>query len=280
MYALSFSLAGAWLVAASVSPQYLGGTEFPVGTVIAAAVLMLIVLALSAGLGLRYIPNDRVGLIEKLWSARGSVSKGRIIAFHGEAGYQAHVLRGGVHLFLWPWKYRVHKVPLVTIPQGKVGYVYARDGDPLSPSQTLARVVDCNHFQDAPAFLGKAGNAESVGQRGRQRAILREGVYAINLALFVVITEDFDFHLNLQGRAELEKLKGWQEELRFIGGFNPVVIGSPVSAADPLLPGKTIAVDSIGIVTIHDGPSLAPGEIIAPAVGSDVGDRHYHNKFQ
>ena len=35
-----------------------------------------------------------------------------------------------------------------------------------------------------------------------------------------------------------------------------------------------------GIVTVHDGPSLAPGEIIAPAVGSDVGDKHFHNNFQ
>ena len=28
-------------------------------------------------------------------------------------------------------------------------------------------------------------------------------------------------------------------------------------------------VDTIGIVTVHDGPSLPPGEIIAPAVGND-----------
>ena len=31
--------------------------------------------------------------------------------------------------------------PLVTIPQGKIGYVYARDGKPLPPSQTLGSVV-------------------------------------------------------------------------------------------------------------------------------------------
>ena len=101
-------------------------------------------------------------------------------------------------------QYRVHKVPLVTIPQGKIGYVYARDGEPLGPTQTLGRIVDCNNFQDAQAFIG-------TGQRGRQRAILREGVYAINLALFVVITEDSVFHLNLDGKAELEKLLGWQQ---------------------------------------------------------------------
>ena len=39
--------------------------------------------------------------------------------------------------------------------------------------------------------------------------------------------------------------------------------------------------DSIGIVTVHDGPSLPPGEIIAPTVGDDPRDADtYHNNFQ
>ncbi len=87
--------------------------------------------------------------------AKGSVGGGRIIALDGEAGYQADLLRGGLHFGFWRWQYRVHKVPLVTIPQGKIGYVYARDGEPLPPSQTLGRVVACNNFQDARAFLGE-----------------------------------------------------------------------------------------------------------------------------
>ena len=63
--------------------------------------------------------------------------KGQIIALDGEAGYQAELLRGGMHFGYWRWQYRVHKVRLVTISQGKIGYVYARDGEPLPPSQTL-----------------------------------------------------------------------------------------------------------------------------------------------
>ncbi len=39
-------------------------------------------------------------------------------------------------------------------------------------------------------------------------------------------------------------------------------------------------VDSIGIVTVHDGPSLAPGEIIAPAVGTIADEPNYHNNYQ
>jgi uncharacterized membrane protein YqiK len=39
--------------------------------------------------------------------------------------------------------------------------------------------------------------------------------------------------------------------------------------------------DLVGIVTVHDGPSLPTGEIIASIVGSDVNDPEtYHNNFQ
>jgi uncharacterized membrane protein YqiK len=240
--------------------------------------IVIALILVSIFLGIRSIPNNCVGIIEKKWSEKGSIKDGRIIAINGEAGYQADLLRGGVHLFYWPWQYRIHKVSLVIVPQGKIGYVYARDGDPLPPSQTLGRIVDCNHFQDARKFLG--GAVESTGQRGRQRVILREGVYAINLALFVVVTQDCVYRLEMTGRQELATIVGWQKELNDIGGFDPVVIGAPVAAEDQLTPGKTMLVDSIGIVTVQDGPSLAPGEIIAPAVGNDSIDPNYHNNFQ
>src|SRR5262249_44070974 len=122
---------------------------------LAALAALLLLLFVTEGLGMRYIPNNRVGVIEKLWSARGSVSEGRIIALTGEAGFQPALLRGGLHFGLWRWQYRIHKVQLVTVPQGKIGYVYARDGQPLEPSQTLGRVVHCNNFQDARAFLSE-----------------------------------------------------------------------------------------------------------------------------
>ena len=88
-------------------------------------------------LGFRYIPNNSAGVVEKLWSPSGSVPEGQIVALEGEAGYQVELLRGGMHFGYWRWQYRVHKVRLVSIPQGKIGYVYARDGEPLPPSQTL-----------------------------------------------------------------------------------------------------------------------------------------------
>lgn len=258
-----------------------------VGTpgVTAIVVLLALVVALKvAWLSLRYIPHNAVGVVEKLWSVSGSVSEGRILALDGEAGFQAELLRGGLHFGLWRWQYRVHKVPLVTIRQGRIGYVYARDGEPLPPSQTLGRIVACNNFQDARAFLGYgASSAPGTlrGQRGRQRGILREGVYAINPALFVTITEDAVYSLRtLQGPQEIKAITDWQRVMSEIQGFNPVVVGGVIETQDPLNPEKEIHVDNIGIVTVHDGPSLEPGAIIAPPVGNENGDEHYHNNFQ
>ena len=54
----------------------------------------------------RYIPNTRVGIVEKLVSGKGSVEKG-LIALMSEAGFQPEVLRGGWHLFV-PFMYRIH----------------------------------------------------------------------------------------------------------------------------------------------------------------------------
>jgi uncharacterized membrane protein YqiK len=259
--------------------------------IVIAVIAVISVLALIELCGLRIIPNDRVGIVENLWSPKGSVTEGRIIALSGEAGYQVDVLRGGIHFGLWRWKYRIHKVGLVTVPQGQIAYVYARDGEPLPPSQTLGRVVPCNNFQDARAFLIGTPMPESappgesayipVGQRGRQRAILREGVYAINLALFVVMTENLVYRLPTGGgKVELQSILNWQNELRQVDGFRPVVVGGPVETCDPIRPDQKMTVDSIAIVTIHDGPSLPPGEIIAPDCGNTANDPNYHNNYQ
>ena len=73
-----------------------------------------------------------------------------------------------------------------------------------------ARLFACNNFQDARGFLGGESTSPDHeplrGQRGRQRAILREGVYAINMALFTVITEDTVYRLEAGGAKELKAL--------------------------------------------------------------------------
>jgi uncharacterized membrane protein YqiK len=229
----------------------IGGLMLLVGG--AVALLVLIVLS-----GVRYIPNDRVGIVEKRWSLKGSVKSG-FIALGGEAGFAPDVLRGGVH-FLFPFQYRVHKMPLVTIPQGKIGYVFARDGRALAATQAMAASISCANFQDTAAFIGNGG------QRGPQRAILREGTYAINLAQFLVVTEGKLFFLGMS-REEDGVFRQMAMTIAERGGFTPVII----KGAD----------DLIGVVTVHDGRSLPQGQIIAPVVGDDPAEvRTYHNNFQ
>jgi len=202
---------------------------------------------------LRYIPNNRIGIVEKLWSTHGSVKDG-FIALRGEAGFQPDVLRGGWHV-LFPFMYRVHSVPLVTIPQGKIGYVFARDGQTLPPTQALASNAAAKDFADVRQFLAS-------GQRGPQRQILREGTYALNLAQFVVITENAIHYLPLS-RDEEQLFKAMATVLEERGGFEPIFIST----------------DIVGIITVHDGPSLPQGEIIAPTVGDSASTLH-HNSFQ
>ncbi|HEU0296215.1 MAG TPA: SPFH domain-containing protein [Anaerolineales bacterium] len=216
-------------------------------------ILLLILLS-----GVRYIPNTRIGIVEKRFSPSGSVKSG-FIALNGEAGFQPKVLRGGVH-YLMPFQYVVRLVPLVTIPQGKMGYIFARDGKLLEPTQALASNEVTFDFQDVESFL------KNGGQRGPQRRILREGTYAINLMQFIVLTDERIYSLPLS-RDEMQTIQGMAHVISERGGFVPVIIKDTD--------------DKIGIATVHDGPSLAQGEIIAPVVGDDSkNEATYHNKFQ
>src|SRR5258708_2662659 len=107
----------------------------PVSVILLAGVGgVVLVILLGELLGLRYIPNDRVGVVEKLWSPKGSVPEGRILALNGEAGYQAELIRGGFHFGLWRWQFRIHKQTLVTVPQGQIAYVYARAAGSPAPT--------------------------------------------------------------------------------------------------------------------------------------------------
>src|SRR5438045_8514959 len=90
---------------------------------VTAIILVLLIIALLMVFGVRFIPNDRVGIVEKLWSLKGSVDEGHIMADSGKAGYESRLLRGGIHFWRWHFQYNVHKVPLVTVPKGKIAYV-------------------------------------------------------------------------------------------------------------------------------------------------------------
>src|SRR5271168_2554282 len=214
----------------------------------AGAVIAFLILLRIASI-FRYIPNNQVGIVEKLWSTRGSIKDG-FIALNGEAGYEPEVLRGGLHVF-FPFMYRIHKSDLVTIGQGKIAYVFARDGATLGASQVLGAndTEEKSDFQDVRKFL-LAG-----GQKGPQRKILREGTYAINTTQFAIITDEQVYGHALSPQ-EQGVLDGMKQTIADRDGFTPVVLAA--------------GHDVVGIVTIHDGPSLQSGEIIAAEVGTDL----------
>ncbi|MDF2881503.1 MAG: band 7 protein [Clostridiaceae bacterium] len=229
-------------------------TLIMIGSIILGIIILLWLL------GFKIIPNNKIAIIEKWWSSKGSLNE-QIIALNGEAGYQPKALRGGIH-FLTPLMFKVHICSLVTIPQGQIAYVFARDGKPMEPTQTLGQIIpQCKNFQDVRAFI------ENGGQKGPQRGIVREGTYAFNLAQFVIITESKTYYLSMGNKGEDETITKMAEFLRQRDAFKPIVI----KGAD----------DKVGIVTVHDGPSLNKDDIIAPTVGdNDNEEETYHNNFQ
>ncbi len=187
---------------------------------------LLIVLLAGPVLGLVIVGEREVGIVVKKF-ARKSLPPGRLVALDGESGYQADTLAPGWHFAYWPWMYRVKKVPVVVVPQGEIALVIASDGAAIPQSRILARIVDCDNFQDARRFLSNGG------EKGRQLGILTAGTYRINTALFTVISAD---------RAGDHEMFPTQLQ---------------VFQVEP---------DMVGIVTTLDGAPIAEGEIAGPPV--------------
>lgn len=234
-------------------------------SILAIAAVFLIWFIIFKIFGLRVIKSNEVAVVEKWWSPKGSL-KDSIIALGGEAGYLPDLLRGGMH-FRSALMYKIHRYPLITVSQGEIAYVFARDGIPLDPGQTLGSVIKkANNFQDVAGFL------QNGGQRGPQRGILREGTYAINLAQFIVVTTT-GIKSIATGTREISEIQSLENTLKERGAFSPVIImnsGMQRSASSQ----NVESTDVIGIITVHDGPSLPKDEIIAPDVGNE------HASFQ
>jgi uncharacterized membrane protein YqiK len=221
-----------------------------------AGLLGLIILIKLITSSFVYINNGSYGVVEKIWSFSPRKRK-NFISLHGEPGFEPDLLYGGIH-FLFPFMYRVHKQRMITVKG--IGYLFSRDGKPMKEGQALAQFAEKPgediSVSDARAFLLNGG------QQGPQRQILREGLYAINTALFAVFTEEAIFTISVGEDTILKKI---DEQIKAVDGYNPIILDS----------------DGVGIVTVNDGPSLEHGEIIAPTVGTDRDQlEFFHNSFQ
>ena len=172
-------------------------------------------------LGIVVIREDQVGVVIKKFASR-NLPPGQMIALNYEAGYQADTLPPGLHFGYGFWQFRVAKVPMVIVAQGEIGCVVAAAGAQIPAERLLAKVVACDNFQDARAFLS------SGGEKGRQLGILTAGSYRINPALFTVIT------------ANIAADYGMKPEQLLVTRIQP---------------------DMVGIVTTLDGQPIESGDI-------------------
>ncbi len=172
------------------------------------------------------IGEQQVGVVIKRFALK-NLKPGEMLALNGEAGFQADTLPPGLHFGFWIWQYQVQRVPMLVVPQGELAVIVAKAGTAIPPERILGRVVVCDHFQDARAFLSHGG------EKGRQLGVLTAGSYRINPALFNVITSRnaHDHGLNAGS-------------LRLLN----------------------VAPDRVGIVTALDGTPIEQGEMAGPIV--------------
>ncbi|MGL6337517.1 MAG: SPFH domain-containing protein [Waterburya sp.] len=97
----------------------------------------------------------------------------------GSRGKQLKILTAGKYAINTEL-FKINRVDTTIIKADEIGLVEAKDGQPLPLGQNFGRVVECNNFQDAEAFI------RNGGQNGKQLAIIPPGSYDINTELFKV----------------------------------------------------------------------------------------------
>ena len=248
-------------------------------------------------IGVVLVPDDCIGVITKKFVIFGSnktLPTGRVVAFNGEAGFQADTLAPGIHFNYFPWQYTVSFSKFVVIPPDKVGCVEACDGAPLASGRIVAKHVECDSYQNARAFLTNGG------ERGPQMTLIPPGTYRINPLLFTITMVDTvkipsnklgvvqarDGKPLPDGRiiARRVNCNSFQDGQAFMDGggergpqmsvitpgtyrINPALF--QISLADVV----DVPENCVGIVTTKEGAPLARGEIAGQAVEG-------HNMFQ
>jgi len=199
------------------------------------------------------IGPTEVGLVTKRFSF-AKLKKDNLVAFHGEAGYQAKLLMPGLR-----WKafliYSVGKYPWVQVPAGEIGVVISQVGQPLPiGAKSAIYKKEFANFSDLRNFF------ELGGQKGVQRPVLPPGsLVPIHPVGFLVITRTRVYGVPVS--PELRAKIGRGTEL------TPAAMGlKPEQLAllriEPQPRGKDGAmIDMVGIVTTYEGDPLPSGDI-------------------
>src|SRR5271156_6244423 len=160
-----------------VTPMLLG---IPVVTWILATIVAIVAYVFMS---YHRVGPAEVGLVLKRVSSR-KLSGDNVIAFQGEAGYQADLLLPGLR---WkPWLlYEVQKFPWVQIPAGEIGVVIAQVGSslPIGAKSAIYKKAFGN-FADLRSFV------TGGGQKGVQRPGFPPGTLApIHPVGFLIVTK-------------------------------------------------------------------------------------------
>lgn len=130
------------------------------------------------------IDSDGTGHLKRVFMA-SDLPIGRIIATDGAKGPQADVLGPGFHFIPFvKVLYEVEELPVINIQEGSLGFITAKDGNPLRDGQFIANEWPEENYKkmlDAKYFL-----TEGQGQKGPQLTVLPPGKYRINHYLFKV----------------------------------------------------------------------------------------------
>ncbi len=170
---------------------------------------------------------------------------GKVVECNNFQDAQAFISGGGESgkqlTFLTPGTYQLNtdlfevKIDSVTkVPHGEIGLVVANGGETRPEDKNLGKVVECQNFESAEAFI------KNGGESGKQLAVLPARTYQINTDLFTVITSANATQHNVN-----------PEELKVY----------------------TVGKDKIGIVTTLEGKTLPEGEIAGPIIQG-------HDNFQ
>ncbi|HZO11898.1 MAG TPA: SPFH domain-containing protein [Polyangiaceae bacterium] len=200
---------------------------------------------------LKVIGPTQVGLVVKRFGR--SLPGDDLIAFNGEAGYQADLLSPGWRFVLW-FAYRVEKHPWVQVPAGEIGVVVAQVGRALPIGAKSARYrSEFGNFGDLRNFMAKGG------EKGVQRPVLPPGsLVPLHPVAFLAITKSRVYGVPASPELKVRSENGKLAPVSF--GLHPqqleLVRIEPVTPAD-----GAERIDTVGIVTALEGDPLPPGFI-------------------
>ncbi len=209
-------------------------------------IIVIVLVVLYVVLSFNMIGPTEVGLVGKRIGPR--LREGHVIAFKGEAGYQANLLMPGLRFRPW-LVYSVKKFPWVQVPADGIGVVIAQVGAPLPPGAKSALFKpEFGNFSDVRSFL------EQGGEQGVQRPVLPPGsLVPMHPVGFLVLTypQTFGFPVSPDMLGIVDST----------GGLTYESFGLQANELQVVRIAPEGENDYVGVVTTLEGDPLPSGDI-------------------